>query len=116
MTFSTDIAQHYSRMQIETAGHPQLIWLLHAKCVNLIKQSASTDILHRRNLLLRAQNVLAELESALKVTDELSKSLFYLYDYCYCLLDTEKEADHTLALSIISVLRDTFSILLNKRI
>ena len=113
-----EIAQRYSRTQLETAGHPWVIWILNAKCVRLIRQAQATEPqpgVHRKNLLTHAQNLLAELEGSLKVTDELSKSLFYLYDYCYCLLDTEAPVDHALALKVLSLLRDTFAALLHKR-
>jgi flagellin-specific chaperone FliS len=98
-----------------TASHPQIIRLVHANCVTLIKQAATADPVHRRNLLIHVQNLLAELEGSLKVTDELSKGLFYLYDYCYCLLETDDPADHNLVLAVLSVLRDTFSFLLKNR-
>lgn len=97
-----------------TATHPQIIRLIHENCVTLIKQAAVADPVHGRNLIIHAQNLLAELEGSLKVTDELSKSLFYLYDYCYCLLETDDTANHSLALSVLSLLRDTFGFLLKK--
>jgi flagellin-specific chaperone FliS len=118
MASRSEIALRYSRTQLETAGHPWIIWMLHAKCVHLIRQAQATrphEGAHRKNLLTHAQNLLAELEGSLKVTDELSKGLFYLYDYCYCLLDTEVPEDHALALKVLSVLRDTFAALLHKR-
>jgi flagellin-specific chaperone FliS len=114
MASSFDIARRYSQIQLLTAPHPQIIRTMHVNCVTLIKRAGTADPVHRRNLLNHAQNILAELEGSLKVTDELSKGLFYLYDYCYCLLDTENPADHNLVLSVISLLRDTFSTLLQK--
>lgn len=95
-----------------TATHPQIIRIIHSNCVTLIKQAAEADPVHGRNLIVHVQNLLAELEGTLKVDDELSKGLFYLYDYCYCLLETDVPADHTLVLSILSLLRDTFGLLL----
>ena len=93
--------------------------MIHAKCVHCIRQAQGmppSEEVHRKNLLTHAQNLLAELEGSLKVTDEVSKGLFYLYDYCYCLLDTEVPEDHALALKILSTLRDTFAALLKKHI
>jgi flagellin-specific chaperone FliS len=114
MASNYDIARQYSKTRLMTATHPQIISLIHANCVTLIKQSAMADPVHRRNLIIHAQNLLAELEGSLNVTDELSRGLFYLYDYCYCLLETEVHADHNLALSVLSLLRDTFGFLLKK--
>jgi flagellin-specific chaperone FliS len=117
MVSTLEMARRYSRMQLETAAHPQIIWMMHAKCVNLIRQAQTTPLIdvHRKNLLIHAQNLLAELEGSLKVTDELSKGLFYLYDYCYCLLDTDVAEDHALAIKVLSTLRDTLGLLLKKR-
>ncbi len=115
MTTTSDIARQYSRMQLETAPHAQIIWLMHVKAAQLVKQAITAEIGLRRFLLTRAQNLLAELESSLKVDDEISKGIFYLYDYCYCLLDTEIPDNHRLAYQVLSRLRDTFSALLKKR-
>ena len=114
MNTNAEIARHYSRMRLETASHPQIIWQIHSKCAQLIKLANGVEGGHRRTLLIHAQNLLAELEGSLKVTDELSKGLFYLYDYCYCLLDTSSDENHALALRIISTLRDTLGTLLRK--
>jgi flagellin-specific chaperone FliS len=115
MNAHAEIAQRYSRMQLETASHQQIIWQIHSKCAQLIKQALSLEGGERRMLLIHAQNLLAELERSLKVTDELSKGLFYLYDYCYCLIDTSRHEDHDLALRVLSRLRDTLGILLRKK-
>ena len=110
-----EAARRYTVMQLETASHPKIIWMIHAKCVHLIQQAALTDAMFRKNLLIRAQNLLAELEGSLKITDEVSKGLFYLYDYCYCLLDTDDPQDHSLALKVLSSLRDTLGTFLKIR-
>ena len=116
MNTTSDIARHYSRMQLETAPHPQIIWQMHVKAAQLVKQAATVETGIRRFLLTRAQNLLAELESSLKVNDEISKGIFYLYDYCYCLLDSDSAENHRLAYNLLSTLRDTFGALLKKRI
>jgi flagellin-specific chaperone FliS len=116
MNANAEIARHYSRMRLETASHPQIIWQIHARCAQLIKQAQPLQGGERRTLLIHAQNLLAELEGSLKVTDELSKGLFYLYDYCYCLLDTSRGEDHALALRVMTTLRDTFGTLLRKNL
>ncbi|MBN1129978.1 MAG: flagellar protein FliS [Chitinispirillaceae bacterium] len=114
MNTNAEIARHYSRMRLETASHPQIIWQIHSKCAQLIKQAGGMDGGQRRTLLIHAQNLLAELEGSLKVTDEISKGLFYLYDYCYCLLDTSRSEDHELAFRILSTIRDALGALLRK--
>ncbi|MBN2037797.1 MAG: flagellar protein FliS [Chitinispirillaceae bacterium] len=114
MNARSEVARHYSRMRLETASHPQIIWQIHVKCAQLIKQALTSQGGHRRTLLIQAQNLLAELESSLKVTDELSKGIFYLYDYCYCLLETSRSEDHELALHVMATLRDTMGTLLRK--
>lgn len=116
MATQSEIAGHYARMRLETASHERIIWQIHAKCGQLMAQAASADPAHQRMLLTRAQNLLAELEGSLKITDEISKSLFYLYDYCYCLLDSDDPKSHDLARKIISRLRDAFAVLLKKKI
>jgi flagellin-specific chaperone FliS len=115
MSSNAEIAQRYCRMQLETASHPQIIWQIHAKCAQLVKQAQSHEGGQRRMMLILAQNLLAELEGSLKVTDELSKGLFYLYDYCYCLLDTPRNEDHDRALHLLSGIRDTLGTLLRKK-
>jgi flagellin-specific chaperone FliS len=114
MVSNAEIAHTYSRMQLETAAHPRIIWMMHAKCAQFLRHAAVSPPPERRMLLTRAQNLLAELEGCLKVSDQVSKGLFYLYDYCYCLLDTDKPEDHTLALNHIVQLSDAFRTLLKK--
>jgi flagellin-specific chaperone FliS len=101
-------------MQLRTATHPRIVWMMHSRAALWIRQSALFEMPHRRNLLARAQNLLAELESSLKVTDDLSRGLFYLYDYCYLLLETNDPRDHLLALRVMSILGDAFGILLKR--
>jgi len=88
MSLNSKAALEYARTQLRTATHPRIIWMMHSKAALWIRQSEMFEMPFRRNFLSRAQNVLAELESSLQVTDELSKGLFYLYDYCYILLET----------------------------
>jgi flagellin-specific chaperone FliS len=114
-----EIAERYSRTQLETAGHPWVIWMMHARCVHLIKSAqgaAPAEKVYKKNLLIHAQNLLAELEGAIKVTDELSKSIFYLYDYCYCLIESDAPENLALAHKTLSLLRDAFAALLHKRV
>jgi len=118
MVSDIDIAhRQYTQTRLLTSSHPQIVRMMHANCVTLIKQAGASDTAptHRRNLLVHAQNILAELEGSLKVTDELSKGLFNLYDYCYCLIESNDTANHNLACAILTLLRDTFSFLIKRR-
>jgi flagellin-specific chaperone FliS len=56
----------------------------------------------------QAQNIIAQLERSLKVDDQLSRSLYLLYDYCYCQLEKDRVDEWRKALLIMSNLRDTF--------
>ncbi len=114
MTRRADIAGRYALMQLRTATHPRIVWMMHSRATLWIRQSALFDMPHCRNLLARAQNLLAELESSLRVSDDLSQGLFYLYDYCYLLLETNEPKDHLLAVRVLSILGDAFGLLLKR--
>ncbi len=114
MTRRADIAGRYALMQLRTATHPRIVWMMHSRASLWIRQSAFFEMPHRRNLLCRAQNLLAELECSLRVTNDLSRALFYLYDYCYLLLETNDQKDHLLAVRVLSILTDAFGILLKR--
>ena len=98
-------ARKYASMQIQTASNSRVICMLHEKCVNLIQKVVETDSPADRLLLDRAQNILAELERVLVIDDDLSQGLFYLYDYCYCLLEKDSKDEYRNAVSIMSLLR-----------
>ena len=107
---SSDPIDTYSRMRIETASHARIVCMLHDQCalqLRLAKQSGET----RRSMLDRAQNILVLLEHALKMTDATSRSLYHLYDYCYCLLETGGDREIVNAHSLLSTLRQTFNYL-----
>ena len=114
MNSPSETARKYASMQIQTASNSRVICMLHAKCISLIQKASEiqNDQSGRRLLLDRAQNILAELERVLVVDDDLSQGLFYLYDYCYCLLENSEKDSYRQAISILSLLRDTFNTLL----
>lgn len=114
MVSPSQMSKIYTSMQISTSSNPANICMLHTKCTYFLKQVLKQDPEQSRLLLDKVQNIIAELEHALIVEDSLSRSLFYIYDYCYSLLestDTEKIEN---ALSLITVLRDTFDELSNQ--
>ena len=109
-TSAFQIAHHYSKMQIETASKAKAVYMLHQRCLFfLIKaQDHSADSLRYR---CKAQNILSQLQQSLKITDDVSRSLYFLYDYCYVCLDRNDPAALVNVLAIIGVLRDVFQIL-----
>lgn len=102
-------------MQLATAPKSRIICMLHARCVSLISAAIDRDGAQRRKSLNHAQNILVELEHALKIDDEISQGLFYLYDYCYCLLENDDRSALISAVAIMTTLRDTFENLLKNR-
>lgn len=107
--------QDYSRIQVQTANHARAICMLHEKCEQLIRLAISSDDQKGRLQLDRAQNIIAQLERSLSEGDQISRSLYLLYDYCYCSLESGIASDSRKALQVISSLRDTFTILNKKQ-
>jgi flagellar biosynthetic protein FliS len=114
MTSKKKQIQYYSKIQVQTATHARLICMLHEKCEQLIRQTIDRGDSDSRSRLDHAQNIIVELERALDDSDQVGKSLYLLYDYCYCSLETGTSYDSRKALQVISSLRETFN-RLNKR-
>lgn len=108
-----NVSDHYSRMQIETASKNKQIALLHIRCLDLICQARKFDAIERRQYLRNAQNILAQLEAALKDNDPVAQGLFYIYDYSYMLLNRGNNDDCFKAEEVLSVICDTFKKKLN---
>ncbi len=108
----SDIANHYSSMQINTASRQKKICMLHDKCLEHIFVACSENGTDKRVRLDKAQNILAQFQAALRVKDDISQSLLYLYDYTYVLLEQNNNESCKKALEVIRVLRDTFRSLL----
>ena len=109
----SDIARHYSTMQIRTASRHKQLCMLHDKCVEHITVACTTTSgPHKRDRLDKAQNILSQFQSALPIKDHISQSLFYLYDYCYVILESDSNENCAKALSVMKILRDTFRTLL----
>ncbi len=102
------LSKIYSSMQISTSSNPANICMLHAKCTYFLKQVLQQSPEQKRLLLDKVQNIIAELEHALIIEDSLSRSLFYIYDYCYSLLETTETERIKNALSLMTILRNTF--------
>jgi len=108
------VAGYYKKMQIVTASRHKQIAMMHEKCVTLIVRAKSETGTVRRKLLDGAQNILAQFQSALRIEDDVSEGLFYLYDYSYMLLQKGGEDDVKKALEVLQILADTFRQLLMK--
>jgi len=105
-----DVAEYYAAVQIQTASKTKTICMLHEKCVQFISAALDSPSL-RHSSIIRAQNILAQLERSLVRDDAISHSLFYLYDYCFVILRRATDDDLTNAGEILAVLRGTFSVL-----
>jgi flagellar biosynthetic protein FliS len=106
--------EDYSRIQIQTASHARVICMLHEKCEQLIRDTINNEETTSRTQLDHAQNIIVQLERSLKNGDQVSKSLYLLYDYCYCSLESGNTQDSRKALQVITTLKDTLN-RLNKR-
>lgn len=107
-----EVAQHYTRMQIETASRQKQLTMLHVKCVQLIHIGMIESGIERRLILDKAQNILAQFQAALRMEDDVSEGLFYTYDYAYVLLERGQIDDCRKAIQIMNVIRNTFRELL----
>jgi flagellin-specific chaperone FliS len=112
-TTNFDIARHYSRMQILTASRPKAVCMLHEKVVSLLHR-ARGDPEQRRYLLDRAQNILVQLQAAVRDDDSVAHSLFLLYDYCYALLERGDPPGCENAEQIMTMLGTTFLYLMRR--
>ena len=110
---SSDVADYYFRTQIETASQGKAICMLHERCIFfLLKTHFMTK--EKPFYLAKVQNILTQLQLALRIQDPISQSLFYLYDYCYLCLERGNEQDITNALDILGILHDAFRKLIRK--
>jgi len=109
------VAKIYKCTGIKTSSNPRIVCMLHSKCVQLVQQAFLASGKLQQDLITQAQNILAELEHALIIEDELSKGLFYIYDYCYSLLDDKDVTVQQRAIPLLSQLRDTFYQLLSEQ-
>jgi flagellin-specific chaperone FliS len=100
-------------MQVATSA-PRILSMLHSRCVTLIKQTLRNKAVGKKSLV-DAQNILAQLESSLIIDDDLSKSLFYLYDYCYCRLESGNPDDLRRVLNVLEPLDEAFRVLAKNR-
>ena len=113
ITDQTQVANYYSKMQIETASKRKAIFLLHERCMSfLLKAQKLPD--KKSYYCVKAQNILSQLQTAIKLTDSTSRGIFHLYDYCYVSIDHGDPADLENALQIITTFTRTFRRLLRR--
>jgi len=104
--------RYYKTFQLQTAPKPRAIYLLHEKCVHLMRQAVSYT--EKRGVLCsKAQNILAQLQSSLTGGDNTTRSLFLLYDYAYTLLESGTTDHLRQAIEVMVPIKDSFYILLN---
>lgn len=112
MTPVIDRTKLYSDMQIDTSSAARIICMLHERCVQLMRQHIDGNIKGMSNYLIKAQNIIAQLEHSLKQTDDVSEGLFYLYDYAYCQIEKADTVSVNSAIRFMSSIRNTFEQLL----
>jgi flagellar biosynthetic protein FliS len=107
-TGQPEVSRYYADWQVRTASQPRAICMLHERCIALVA-AAGRHGADRRPLLDKAQNILAQLESALRLDegDRLTQSLFYLYDYAYLLLERGADEDREDVMEIMRPLRNS---------
>ena len=114
MTTGPDVAKLYNRTKIATATHAKGIALLHHRCVQLIQLSLDGPS-PKRKYLNAAQNILAQFERSLDRKNDLARSFFLIYDYCYCQLESNRPQSHRNALAKLVKIRDAFDTLLHRK-
>jgi flagellin-specific chaperone FliS len=108
---SSDAADYYFRTQIETSSKSKAICLLHGRCMFFLLKT-NGRVHEKKFFLNKVQNILTQLQLALKINDPISQGLFYLYDYCYLSLERGNDRDIANTLDILGILHDTFRKLL----
>jgi flagellin-specific chaperone FliS len=109
-----DVAEIYTNTQIATASNAKAVYMLHDRCTHFCVMAKKLPE-ERAFFRTRVQNILSQLQMSLRITDKTSQGLFYLYDYCYALLERGGESDIENSLEILRILRDTFKKLLRRR-
>jgi|WetSurMetagenome_2_1015567.scaffolds.fasta_scaffold157182_2 flagellar biosynthetic protein FliS len=107
------VAEYYSKTQIETASKGKALCMLHERCIFFL---AKTKMLGSEKpvLIIKAQNILSQLQNLLRMHDSISQSLFYLYDYCYICLERGNDQDIANTIEILGVLQKTFRELIKR--
>ena len=102
-----DVAEYYTKVQIETASKKKAVLMLHERCMFFVLKAQSTPD-KKKTFCAKAQNILSQLQASLKINDSISQGIFYLYDYCYVILGRGNDSDLANALEIINILNSAF--------
>ncbi|MWC30911.1 flagellar export chaperone FliS [Paenibacillus sp. MMS18-CY102] len=107
---------HYMTTQVQTASPGELTLMLYNGCIKFVKlakssiEQAKPDDKHQH--IVRAQNIIEELQVTLNMEYDISKNLFSLYDYMLHLLnqsDMRKDVEPLIeCLGLLTGLRDTW--------
>ncbi len=111
------IASYYGKMQIETASSNKQIVMMHEKVCSNIKDAIVGDKAKSSERIINAQNILSQLQVALKQerNDETVAGLFHLYDYAYVRLESSSFAEWRDALNIMRTISNTFRELIRRK-
>lgn len=112
-TLESRTVDAYRTFALQTTPHSRAIYLLHEKCIYLINQSLHYSE-KREQLLTRAQNILAQLQSALVEEDPLSDGLHCLYDYAYVRLEAGGDTSLEQAREVLLPLKEAFGLLIRQ--
>lgn len=120
-------------MQIETASRRKQLVLLHEKITSQIDRAlnSETEFPEKRHRLNKAQNILSQLQIALKTEEipqelptedepisqeeDMIQTLFHLYEYLYNKLESNLQNDWADGLEIAQTLSETFKELLTRK-
>ncbi|MCJ8012749.1 flagellar export chaperone FliS [Paenibacillus sp. KQZ6P-2] len=110
------VQENYIRAQVQTASPGELTLMLYNGCIRFLKTSLicieGNDISGRHNNLIKAQNIVDELQSTLDMNYEISHNLFSIYDFIQFRLQEantkqSKEAINE-SIHLLTDLRDTW--------
>lgn len=72
-------------MQVQTASPGELTLMLYNGCIRALKQALAgieaKDVASKHQHIIKAQNILEELQSTLNMDYEISSNLYSLYDF-----------------------------------
>ena len=109
------IIKHYAKMQAQTASNEKKITMLHEHLHELLILAQDVYGVDRRYYLDKAQNILSQFQACLQISDDLSQSLFYVYDYIFVRLEFGAKNDISDSLALVATLKNTFQELLLRR-
>ncbi|WP_027092636.1 flagellar export chaperone FliS [Cohnella thermotolerans] len=107
----------YLMMQVQTASPGELTLMLYNGCIRFLKLALAgieaKDAANKHLNIIKAQNILEELQSTLNMNYEISANLFSLYDFIrsqliHANLHMDAESIRT-CIGLMTELRDTWA-------